>query len=564
MDTRNTSLAQLETTEFDIIVIGGGIAGAGVAQNAASRGLKVALIEREDFAFGTSSRTTKLIHGGLRYLEQFNFALTRQLCQERALLEKLAPHLVRDFSFVMPLPRQSAFFALKATVGMALYDFLALTSATPHHYDRLTPGQVIECAPALYGADISGGLRFHDCITDDARIVLAVIKSACASGAVVANYLEAAAFEREGAGDKNKIRAVICHDRIGGNDLRIRAKCVINATGVWSDQVAKLSEAGWHARIKPSKGIHIIVPPSTFETTTALFLPTGDERYVFVVPWQRSLMIGTTDTPYTGELERPLPAADEIDYLLQVVNTYTKTHKLNRSDVKATFAGLRPLVATPHASNGTGPSETHSMSREHMIFETSGGLISVAGGKLTSFRLMAEEVMERAAKRLDHDGIKLGASHTGQMMLGGWRNHHDFLERSTAIAAHARRIGIEPATIDHLLANYGADAQAVVELVGAQPDLAARICPDFPPIMAEVAFGATCEMAVCLEDVLLRRMRLGILNHKQCLEAAPAVATFMQKLLGWDRKRRDLELKTLDGHLGQHIEPLAQAVAGGA
>ncbi len=552
MKSRAESLQIAALREFDILVIGGGIAGAGVAQNAASRGLSVVLIEKEDFAHGTSSRTTKLIHGGLRYLEQFRFKLTRELCKERALLEKLAPHLVRDFSFIMPMYGKRAFFNLKASMGLALYDFLAWSSSAEHHCEHLGVNEVLTAAPALSGGDIVGGLRFHDCITDDSRMVLSVIKSACQEGAIAINYLEASSFVKEG----ERIAGAVCRDRYSGQELTVRARVCVNATGVWSDQVCQMADAGWRRRVAPSKGIHIIVPPSAYETNTALFLPTDDNRYVFVVPWQRALMIGTTDHAYKGELDNPLPAADEIDYLLSVVNSHSRSHRLNRSDICGSFAGLRPLV---QFEGGGAESDTSGMSREHLIFEAVGGLINVAGGKLTSYRLMAEEVVNKVGARLP-EALK-NPSRTGRLMLGGWADKQDFLTRTAAISASARKLALEPAVLEHLISNYGCDASCVVELVEQDPSLSERICPDFPPIMAEVFFCVEAEMAVCLEDVLFRRLRLGILNQKQCLESAPKVARLMQKLLGWDNYRTDLELSLLGRRIEEHLEPLTQALA---
>jgi glycerol-3-phosphate dehydrogenase len=556
MKSRTEYLQVAPLREFDLLVIGGGIAGAGVAQNAASRGLSVLVIEKDDFASGTSSRTTKLIHGGLRYLEQFRFNLTRQLCQERALLERLAPHMVRDFSFVMPLLKGKFFFNLKANAGLAFYDFLAWSSATEHHYDSLGVKDVLEAAPSLSPAKIAGGLRFHDCITDDSRIVLSVIKSACHEGGLAINYLEARSFLRDG----NQIRGVVCHDRYTGDDITIKAKTVVNATGVWTDNICKMADENWAPKVTPSKGTHIIVPPSAFETNTALFLPTGDNRYVFVVPWQRALMIGTTDHAYSGRLENPLPTLDEIDYLLHIVNSFTQTHQLNRSDITATFAGLRPLVrfedpSKPGDSNSSS-SDTSSMSREHLIFESEGGLINVAGGKLTSYRLMAEEVMQEVLKKLALPEVK--ASRTDKLMLGGWTDKQDYLTQTAVFSTRARKLGLDPATIDHIVASYAADTGTVLDIIEQEPTMAERICADFPALMAEVVYCVSREMAVCLEDLLFRRLRLGFLNQKQTLESAPKVAALMQELLGWDNYRTGLELSLLEEQVGEHLDPLTK------
>jgi glycerol-3-phosphate dehydrogenase len=399
MKSRDESLQIAALKEFDLLVVGGGIAGAGIAQNAASRGLSVVLIDKNDFASGTSSRTTKLIHGGLRYLEQMRLKLTSKLCRERALLQKLAPHMVRDTSFILPLTKRHRLFNLKANLGLTLYDMVSWSAGISHHMKHLSAQDVFRAAPSLSAPDIQGGLAFHDCVTDDARLVLAVIKSACHEGGIALNYVEAKGFIES----DNQILGAVCRDRVGGRELSIRAKSVVNATGVWCDRVGQLAEHDqWAKRITASKGIHIIVPASAFETNSGLFLPTDDNRYVFVVPWQRAVMIGTTETFYNGDPDNPLPALDEIDYLLSVVNSYSAHHRLNRSDINGTFAGLRPLVRFESGSEGA---DTGLMSREHLTFESSGGMINVAGGKLTSYRLMAEEAVDMVLSRLHKPGL---------------------------------------------------------------------------------------------------------------------------------------------------------------
>jgi glycerol-3-phosphate dehydrogenase len=357
-------------------------------------------------------------------------------------------------------------------------------------------------------------------------------------------------------GSGKEMEGVVCRDRYTGEEFTVRAKSVVNATGVWSDEVCTLADPAWTKKIAPSKGIHIIVPASAFESNTALFLPTNDNRYVFVVPWQRALMIGTTDHLYEGDINNPVPTGDEIDYLLHVVNSYTDTHKLNRSDITGTFAGLRPLVRF----SATGEADdTSSMSRDHLIFESALGLINVAGGKLTSYRLMAEEVMEVVYRKLTD--VVPRQSRTATMMLGGWTHKNEYLAQVANISSKSRNLGLDPATLEHLIASYGADAELVVNMVEQHHPLAERICPDYPPIMAEVIFTVQYEMALCLEDVFFRRTRLGILNARQTIEAAPKVAHMMKQLLDWDNKRMQAELGALDSLVGEHLQPISDMVA---
>ncbi|MDZ4834545.1 MAG: glycerol-3-phosphate dehydrogenase/oxidase [Candidatus Melainabacteria bacterium] len=549
MQSRTQALTVAREKIFDVAVIGGGIVGAGIAQNAASRGLSVILIDKGDFSSGTSSKTTKLIHGGLRYLEQFQFKLTKELCSERALLEQLAPHLIKDFNFVLPIAKGSGIFGLKAQAGLALYDLIAWKKRNVKGHHRLNSKEVVAAVPSIAGNKISGGLRFHDCITDDARLVLEVLKSAENLGAVLINYVIAQNFEFEG----NRINALACRDRVSGQEFRITAKTCINATGVWSDGLMGKIDPDWKNHVRPAKGIHIMLPSSAFDTNTALFLPTEEGRYVFVIPWQRALLVGTTDTAYEGSLDNPLASEEEIQYLLNVVNQYSsENRRLHRADVIASWAGLRPLVLDV-GKNQT-ESNTSNISREYNLFEGKGGILGLIGGKLTNYRIIADEAVTRVITKLSHDHIaSLKPSSTDRIMLGGWTDKDDYLTTSAEISARARRSSIEPATIDHLIASYGKDALKVIELVEGDSYLNKRVCPDFPPIMAEVVYNVKFEMALCLEDILYRRMRLGMIHQGQCLDAAPKVARCVQAVLGWDENRTAAELKALTSTLEEHL-----------
>lgn len=549
MRDRAESLQAARANKFDLVIIGGGITGAGVAQNAAARGLSVLVIEKSDFGSGTSSKTTKLIHGGLRYLEQFHFNLTRQLCEERERLKRLAPHLVKDFSFVLPFTKDNTFFNIKAAAGLTLYDLLTMSAGRGQSHAYLSAQKLASASPALSQSRVAGGMKFHDAITDDTRMVLTVLKAACHKGAVAINYVEARGFEQE----NERISAVRCHDRFSGEEFIVPCKICVNATGVWSDTVSNKLERQEKKRITPSKGTHIIVPASSFETNCALFLPTKDHRFVFVVPWQHAMMIGTTDILYKGDIDHPRASNDEISYLLSVVNGYTD-RKLSTDDVRGTFAGLRPLVNL----SGEDDSNTSGMSREHEIFLSTGRLINIAGGKLTSYRLMAEELMNRLVAL---NGLNTRAAATDVQMLGGWKSKDDFLAQSSAIETKAKKLSIDPATIEHLISNFGSEAKEVVDLVEKQPSLNERICSDFPPIYAEVAYSVVNEMAVSLQDMLLRRTRLGLLNQKQCMQAAPRVAEMMAKILDWDERRKLAELAAFEAYLALEDEESAAGVA---
>lgn len=546
MISRSQAVEATAQKEFDIAVIGGGIVGAGIAQDAASRGLSVILLEKRDFASGTSSKTTKLIHGGLRYLEQLHFGLTRQLLHERALLEKLAPHMVRDFSFVLPILKEKRFFGFKAELGLSLYDLLGMDVIKDHRHTRLTEREVLECAPGLSKEDIVGGLRFHDCITDDARLVMEVVKSACQQGATAINYVEVTGFNLE----DGKLVSIKCHDCYAGGDMEIRAKAYINAAGIWSDKLMQMLDPAWQPRCSPAKGIHIMVPQSAFETNSALFLPTKDGRYVFVVPWQRAVMIGTTDTGYAGDNDNPLANVDEVDYLISVVNSYAGSSAITRNDVIASWAGLRPLVGTPPSESGK---STGNVSREHLIYVGPHKVVGLLGGKLTNYRIMSDEVIKKVFDNHPQLADKAKVSKTSQIMLGGFSDKQDFLASTAQIASRARKLSIEPATIDHLIASYGKDADKILTVVEKEPELAERVCPDFPPIMAEIPFCIVNESAMLLEDLLFRRMRMGLVHQGQCLDAIPRVARLVKSCLDWDDARTQIEIETTQSIINEHI-----------
>ncbi len=556
MINRSQALEEAQQREFDLVVIGGGVAGAGVAQDAASRGLSVLIIEKDDFGSGSSSRTTKLIDGGLRYLEQMQFGLTRELCQERGLLEQLAPHMVHDFSFVLPLARDKKFFGLKAQLALTIYDLLSINARGVRRHERLGKKAALEAAPSLSQEMISGALRFHDCITDDARLVLEIIKSATTRGAAAINYLEAKGFEQI----DGQVRKVLVRDRLGGRELSFACRSCVNATGVWSDKLLEQIEPGWQKRSTPAKGTHIMLPLSAFETNTALLLPAPDGGYVFVVPWQKALMVGTTDNAYDGPLDNPQPTLEEMDYLLSVLNSHARRRsndrQLEREDIIAAWSGLRPLVSG--LADGT-----NSLSREHALFTGPGGLITIIGGQLTNYRLLAQHVVNTVTanlkKQTPDQYLSLSASNTAAMMLGGWQDKQDYLTSTAQIAARGRKLGLDPATLVHITESYGKDALTVLDIVEESPHLAERICPDFPPIMAEAMFVIQHEMAISLEDILSRRIRLGFVHREQCLTAAPKVARLVAPTLLWDNARIAHEL----GHLAQNLSTYLTVVANG-
>ena len=577
MKNRSQVLEIAANREFDLIVIGGGIAGAGIAQDAASRDLSVLLIERDDFASGTSSKTSKLIHGGLRYVEKLRIKRTRQVATERALLTQLAPHLIRDFSFVLPIKKQKKILSWKAKLGLTLFDFLSASTNLNHPHQILTQKELLEAAPALTSPDLTSGVRFHDCLTDDARLVLAVLKAACDEGANAINYVEVKGF----APGENGLTEVSCHDRYTGQKLTFRSKMCVSAVGVWTDELLRLADPAWQKSTEFSKETHILVPPSAFETNNALLIPVENGRQISVIPWQRALLIGAHYAAYTGDLNNPLPSKEDVQYLLDGVNNYGVTRKLTMNDVVAAWSGVRPAAKSSESNESDNRAEAAEEAnqssaqgttsgnvqgnkkqgskreiKEHRIIDGPIGIVGLIGGKLSNYRLISEEVMDRAIKNASERKLSLPdlPSRTKRMMLGGWKDKDDFLTLTAGIAAKARKLSLEPATLDHLIASYGKDAQLVVDIVEKQPVLSERICPDFPPIMAEVAYCVLTEMAVSLEDVLFRRIRLAAVHQIQCRDAAAKVAGLMQNLLNWDDARAALELQTLEKTIDAHTD----------
>lgn len=460
--SRARCLQRLAEESFDLLVIGGGITGAGIAQDAAWRGLRVALAEKGDFASGTSHASTKLLHGGLRYLEQFQFKLMYEALHERNRLTRLAPGLAEWLPFLIPI-YGSGWKMERIGLGLWLYDLLAGFPRGRLHR-RIGRDEALRLAPHLRPDGLRGAYLYYDCRTDDTRLTIEVIKSAWQGGAAAANYCKVVGLTREGG----RVTGAVVRDELGGRTFPVRAACVVNATGAWTDQVAELDEPGRPRRLRPSKGVHLVVPASRLPVQGAVLAPSpaGDGRFIFVLPWQGAVLLGTTDTPYPGDPDRA--AADEADilYILAAANAAFPGARLERRDVISTFAGLRPLIA---ASAGT----TAALPREHKIWVSGTGLITIAGGKLTTYRTMAAEVTDLVLRRL---GRRPVPCRTGTIPLGQ--------EAAPAVAA----------------------------LIQQHPELGAPLVPGLPHTRAEVAYAAREEMAILPDDFLARRTRIALLD----------------------------------------------------
>jgi glycerol-3-phosphate dehydrogenase len=530
MIPRADALAALEHESFDLVVVGGGITGAGVALDAASRGYSVALLEKADYAAGTSSRSSKLIHGGLRYLQNFDLGLVREALLERALLVKLAPHLVRPLPLLVPSFEGKRPDRLTG-VGLNMYDVMAWRRGRDEQEDwsparhRIVDGQeTLEMAPALAARNPSSAYLFYDCQTDDVRLVLSVLGEAERFGAVLANRSEVTGLvERDG-----RAAGVVVRDAEGGGEFEVAATNVINATGVWADRLRpdELYQEEEMPRIRPSRGTHVTLARDLLPVDAGVIVPAAAGRTIFVLPWLGRTLVGTTDNDYQGSLDH-VPASDEdVAYLLKAVNGYFGT-EIAPADLTAAYAGVRPLISTGD------PKKSVDISRRAEIYETSSGLVTITGGKLTTWRRMAKLAVDRIVEREGRDA----PSHTEEIPIG--------LPEDPAVLPDLP--GVEADTRAHLAARYGHAARDVLRLAAAAPQLARRISPELPDIAAEAAFAVGHEQARSLADALLRRTRLGLLDARRLAapgsEGARLAARAMGGELGWDEARVERELR---------------------
>ncbi|MBM2617892.1 glycerol-3-phosphate dehydrogenase/oxidase [Actinoplanes sp. LDG1-06] len=518
--TRAGALAALSSgDELDVLVIGAGVVGAGSALDAATRGLSVGLLEARDFASGTSSRSSKLIHGGLRYLEMLDFSLVREALRERGLLiQRLAPHLVRPVPFLYPL-RHRAWERLYAGAGVALYDTLALSgwgAGLPRHR-HLSKTEALRAFPSLRPDSLVGAIRYYDAQVDDARHTMFLVRTAVAYGAQVASRTEVIGFRRE----DGRVAGVRARDLETGREFEVRAKVVINATGVWTgDSQALLAGLGAEDqfRVTASKGIHLVVPRDRISGGTGMILRTVTS-VLFVIPWDRHWIIGTTDTAWTLDKDDPAASGRDVDYLLDEVNKALAT-PLTRDDVQGVYAGLRPLLSAA-------ASTTAKLSREHAVGTPVPGLVVVAGGKYTTYRVMAKDAVDAAVRDL---ATPVPPSCTDQVPLLGATGYQALWNRRATLA---RQAGLQVAQVEHLLRRYGTLTGELLALIAGDPDLGEPVAgaPDY--LRAELVYAATHEGARHLEDVLSRRTRISIETPDRGVAAARTAAPLLAPALGW-------------------------------
>ncbi len=530
--TRQQSMAKMQAETFDVLIIGGGITGAGLALDASARGLKTALIEKRDFAAGTSSRSTKLIHGGLRYLEHYDFALVREGLRERAALLKLAPHLDEPFPFVIPIyaeRRRNYDHPLLVRAGLVLYDLLAGKYNIQRHR-RISQAETLQLAPQLDPRGLKGALVYYDGRTNDARLVIEIIKTAHTRGAAMANYVKFVSFRKDADG---KVSGAQVYDELAGASFDVQARVVINATGVWMNDVRSLSMdlSDDDKQLRPSKGIHLTVSAERLNVTTAWLIPAiGEKRFYFVVPWEGRVNIGTTDADYSGDKDAPGALASEVTNILQAINAYFPSAQLEPSDVISAWAGLRPLI-----SSGNAKQSTTAVSRKEEIFTDRDGLISLAGGKLTTYRLMAERGIDLAVEQLrDRFGVQAKPVSTKTILLSGGGINRVDAEAQAQKIAHAENLPLE--TARHLLHSYGTNSERLLELTHEDEALQQPLLADLPNIAAEVIYAVREELALTIADVLTRRTRIAMLGA--AMDCVAQVADLMARELGWTEARK--------------------------
>ena len=526
---RRLVLARLASERFDLLVIGGGITGAGVARDAAMRGLRVALVEQEDFASGTSSRSSRLVHGGLRYLEHGALGLVFESSRERRTLLRIAPHLVRPLSFIWPVYRGARITRWKLSAAMTVYDVLSLYRNVARH-KRLAPRDVLAREPGLEPSRLQGGARYWDAAADDARLTLATARSAAADGAVILNHARVVGFVRDAA----RIVGAKVLAPLDDQAFEVRARVVVNATGPWSDRVERLARPGSIAGIRGSKGVHICVPRSRAGNVAALTLiAPQDGRVMFVLPAGSFTIVGTTDTFDDVAPEAVRATEADVAYLLAAANEFLPHARLTTADVVSAWAGLRPLAASAAVASAPG-----STSREHAIQETEPGLVRVTGGKLTTYRAMASEVVD-VVQQLS--GAQLVRSRTANVpLIGG-----DLNDFASEIAAATRDTG-DAEIAARLVHAHGSEWRRIWALTDVDPGLRERVVAEGPYLLAELKFGVLEEMARTLADLLIRRTPIAFETADHGRSAARRVAPAVAQWLGWSDSQADSALADFD------------------
>ncbi len=539
-DQRERAISQLTGEKFDVLVIGGGVTGVGAALDAASRGLTVALIESQDIASGTSSRSSKLIHGGLRYLEQYDFKLVREALHERELMvSSLSPHLVKPVGFLFPLTEK---FKERTYVGagLALYDALrGFQRALPWH-KHIGQKQINEIAPSLRPDLIMGAIKYFDAQVDDARHTMSIARTAARHGAVIATRVSAESLLREG----KRVVGVKAKDLVTGKTINISATATVMCAGIWSDELHAKFDLVPGYGVTMSKGVHIVLPGSAIKSNAGIILKTP-VSVLFLIPWADKWIVGTTDTPYTGDRAEPFASREDVQYILDQANRVL-TPKLDATEIIGVYAGLRPLVANNKNS------ATTKLSREHTVDRPAAGFVSVAGGKYTTYRIMAKDAIDRAVIELRE---LTPESVTEKLPLVGADGYFALVQQ---IERLSQASGLDALTITHLLNRYGSLISEVLELIEENPKLAAKVDEDLLYIKAEIHYAASHEGARTVDDVISRRTRIAFEARDHGVHLADEIAAIIAPVLSWSVKERKASVQAYEDLVDRELEALDQ------
>lgn len=520
---RQRVISELSKEEFDLLVIGGGVNGAGIALDAASRGLSVALVEANDFASGTSSRSSKLIHGGLRYLEQYDFKLVREALQERELMiTTIAPHLVRPVSFLYPL-QEKLKERTYVGAGMALYDALrGFKRALPWH-KHVSQKELSEIAPSLRLDLITGGYRYFDAQVDDARHTMMIARTAAKYGALVGTRIKCESLLKEG----KRIVGAKVRDLITDKEIVVKARVTVMATGVWTDEMYKSFGIKPGYKVRTSKGAHIVVPGDAIKSQSGVIIKT-DNSVLFIIPWAGKWIVGTTDTDYKDELAEPVATRADIDYIIHQANRVLEP-KLDKSQVIGAFAGLRPLISQEDNA------ETADLSREHVVDHPVPGFVTIAGGKYTTYRVMSEDAVNEAVSDLNRI---IPDSCTDSLSVIG-ADGYAVLKNQVKRLANTYQIDVN--TVTHLLERYGS---LITEVLDSSPlEYLEKLSPDLPYLKAEIWYAVTHEGALSISDVMYRRTRLNFELKDQGISLLDEIAEIVATALGWDMNKKEESMK---------------------
>ena len=542
-DQRDAALKSLTTKTFDVLVIGGGVTGVGAALDAASRGLKVALVDASDIASGTSSRSSKLIHGGLRYLEQYDFKLVREALHERELMvSSLAPHLVKPLAFLYPL-HEKVRERTYVGAGLALYDALrGFQRALPGH-KHISQKKIAEIAPSLRPDLVTGAIKYFDAQVDDARHTMMIARTAARHGAVIATNIRVESLIREG----KRVLGVKARDIESGKLITIKATATVMCAGIWSDELHDSFDLKPGYNVTMSKGVHIVLPKKAIQSKEGIILKT-ELSVLFLIPWADKWIVGTTDTPYTADRRAPVAERKDVEYIINEANKVLKP-KLKIEDVIGVYAGLRPLVANKKSSTTT------KLSREHTVDRSAPGFVSIAGGKYTTYRVMGKDVIDLAGIELRRI---IPESVTEKLPIVGADGYFALVQQAERIAEES---GLSVDSVIHLLNRYGSLISEVLEVIKEDPKLAKPLTKDLPYLKAEIFYAASHEGARSVDDVISRRTRLAFEAPNSAVDLANEVATIIAPVLGWTPKQKKDSVNAYCDLAELEIEAIEEALA---